>query len=318
MGSMIFRRSGTKLHLESTPFGGGRFVTPENEPMQPFYYLTDYLGSTRVVVDDAGNVRQRNDYYAFGKRWDDSDLSDNRFLYNGKEKQVVGALGFADYGARMYDDEMGRWFVTDPLAEKYVETSPYAFCGNNPINRVDLDGNIWVNAQGYYKYQDGKFTKYADSRDRQLAMELQKTPTVKQQFEHLVNGPAITEIRFEKIEGAYGSTRNYLDCSPIKSIIRLDMNNLQDKAKYHGITVMQATASTAGHEIRHTEKENIRMQRERKKVGVDIPYADRPEEIDAHAIGNQIIYEYKNNIKPASDEKSNDRSLWDRFLDLFR
>ena len=148
LGSMIFRRSGTKLYLESTPFGGGRFVTPENEPMQPFYYLTDYLGSTRVVVDDAGNVRQRNDYYAFGKRWDDSDLSDNRFLYNGKEKQVVGALGFADYGARMYDDEMGRWFVTDPLAEKYVETSPYAFCANNPIRYIDHNGK---------EYADGKY-----------------------------------------------------------------------------------------------------------------------------------------------------------------
>ena len=28
----------------------------------------------------------------------------------------------------------------DPLAEKYYSSSPYAFCGNNPVNFVDLDG----------------------------------------------------------------------------------------------------------------------------------------------------------------------------------
>lgn len=29
---------------------------------------------------------------------------------------------------------------TDPLAEKYYSYSPYAFCNNNPVNLVDLDG----------------------------------------------------------------------------------------------------------------------------------------------------------------------------------
>ena len=31
----------------------------------------------------------------------------------------------------------------EPLAEKYYSTSPYAWCGNNPVNIVDPDGMDW-------------------------------------------------------------------------------------------------------------------------------------------------------------------------------
>jgi len=33
----------------------------------------------------------------------------------------------------------------DPLAEMHYNESPYSFCGNNPVNKVDLSGMDYIN-----------------------------------------------------------------------------------------------------------------------------------------------------------------------------
>ncbi len=111
------------------------------------YFLRDHLGNTRVVFGSNGEVLQATDYYAFGLEHTPLAISNtNRYLYNGKELQdetFAGGvrLGWYDYGARFYDPMIGRWHCLDNLSEKYYPISNYAYCGNNPIRNVDVDGN---------------------------------------------------------------------------------------------------------------------------------------------------------------------------------
>ena len=105
-----------------------------------YYYLKDHQGNNRVVIDKDGAVKETNHYYPFGGLFD----SDNEqpYKYNGKELNTKKGLNWYDYGARHYDATLGRWFVVDPLAEKYYAWSPYNYCYNSPVKHVDPNGEI--------------------------------------------------------------------------------------------------------------------------------------------------------------------------------
>ena len=89
------------------------------------YFLKDHLGNTRIAFraeGDSAVVTRENHYYPFGQEMQGllpettthPEDHPNRYLYNGKEYQPDFGLKWYDYGAGMYDPQVGRWFSSDP------------------------------------------------------------------------------------------------------------------------------------------------------------------------------------------------------------
>ncbi len=117
------------------------------------YELSDHLGNVRAVVSDVKNpddnttiadLQSATDYYPYGMAMPGRDYSssDYRYGYQGKEKdnELKGNGNSYDFGARLLDPRVGRWLSLDPLAEKYLDQSPYISMDDNPICLTDPTG----------------------------------------------------------------------------------------------------------------------------------------------------------------------------------
>src|SRR5690625_4230696 len=62
------------------------------------------------------------------------------YRYQGQERQDELGLNWDSFKWRNYDYVIGRFMLIDPLAEKYVYNSPYAFSENRVIDARELEG----------------------------------------------------------------------------------------------------------------------------------------------------------------------------------
>lgn len=143
VGPLVYFKIENDIVFGGAEFDGGRFFsTSYNGVPDIRFFVTDHLGSVRRVLDADLNLVEQNDYYPFGKRIDDPEklTADNIYRYNGKESLEIFGIPYSDYGARLFDSNIGRWLQTDPLAQDYPNINPYVFCANNPMNVIDPNG----------------------------------------------------------------------------------------------------------------------------------------------------------------------------------
>ena len=70
-----------------------------------------------------------------------------RYGFNGKEDD--NETGWQDYGMRVYNPKLSRFFSVDPLYTSYPWNSSYAFAENIPIGGIDLDGGEFKSLHQY-------------------------------------------------------------------------------------------------------------------------------------------------------------------------
>ncbi len=91
-------------------------------------------------------------YYPYGMSIGDLAVdrgADSKIKFGGKELQdddLNGvSLALYDFHARSYDPIVPHFTTADPMSEERLWVSPYNYCQNNPILRIDPDGMLdWI------------------------------------------------------------------------------------------------------------------------------------------------------------------------------
>ncbi|MCU0390527.1 MAG: RHS repeat-associated core domain-containing protein, partial [Thermoflexibacter sp.] len=140
--------------------------------------LSNHLANTLVTISDnkvgvstdtnnladfyQATVLSATDYYAFGMSMKERSWQSESYRYgfNGKEKDGDIGEETTDFGARLMNSKIGRWFAVDPLAGKYPSLSPYNFVANNPLRYVDPDGKVIRIADGVDEETRKKIENY--------------------------------------------------------------------------------------------------------------------------------------------------------------
>jgi RHS repeat-associated protein len=72
-----------------------------------------------------------------------------------------------DFGARMYDPRVGRFFSLDPMKATFPWQSPYVFADNSPVLKIDIDGK-----KGFIKKIDGADDSHINKVVNEINLEM--------------------------------------------------------------------------------------------------------------------------------------------------
>ena len=98
-----------RVHNDYGYWAGGRY----------HYYIKDYQGNVRAVIDEAGRLEEVNNYYPYGGLMGAAGSGVQPRKYGGKELDRENGLDWYDSQARHYDPTTGRTPTMDSKAESY-------------------------------------------------------------------------------------------------------------------------------------------------------------------------------------------------------
>jgi RHS repeat-associated protein len=116
-------------------------------------------------------VIQSDDYYPFGLTFNSYKRENsiiNNITFQGQEHIDDLNLGWDSFKWRNHQPDIGRFFCVDPLSEKYVYNSPYAFSENDVVAAIELEGLEKVRVTNYSKIQSQELRERVEAKNRVL------------------------------------------------------------------------------------------------------------------------------------------------------
>jgi len=133
------------IHL----FAGNQRVVSVGTDGYTQIYHPDHLGSSWIVTDIYGAIKEKNEFYPFGGSIvsESFDSSPNfppvNYTFTGQEED--DEVGLYNYGARLYDPVLGRFISPDRLVPDPGDPQAlnrYSYCLNNPLIYIDPSGEL--------------------------------------------------------------------------------------------------------------------------------------------------------------------------------
>jgi RHS repeat-associated protein len=125
--------------------GGKRIAFVPLSTGNPYYYLSDHLGSTAVIASgDGKTIQWEADYFPFGsQRQMFTNIASNNYEFTGYEYDSGTGYNYAN--ARFDAGRWGRFLSPDPYLGSMNVTNPqslnrYTYVMNNPLNLMDPYG----------------------------------------------------------------------------------------------------------------------------------------------------------------------------------
>ena len=138
-------RDGERIEVVKHYRSGQQKVATRDEDGLKYIYA-DHLGSSSRMANAAGKQVKAIWYMPFGGDAKEHGDAKARYRYTGKEKDDTGLYY---YGARYYDDALGRFLAADSILPDVYDPQQlnrFAYVRNNPIKMVDPDGHLPVPA----------------------------------------------------------------------------------------------------------------------------------------------------------------------------
>ena len=116
---------------------------------EKYLYRKNVFGDVTEIYNEAGTLVGKYSYSAFGEceiEQDEGGIAEkNAIRYRGYYYDEE--TGFYYLKTRYYDPEIGRFITIDDTSYLAPDTinglNLYAYCGNNPVMRIDENGNAW-------------------------------------------------------------------------------------------------------------------------------------------------------------------------------